>query len=118
MSNACPVPPPAERQCRMALDEIEQTMMRQVHAAIEAAAEQARQAVAAAGLDLPSPSSDYYAASIHQKLYCHLCKADPETFEGGRADIAMAIIRNSQNIARHYWGADIVKPSTPAAADD
>ena len=61
---------------------------------------------------MPPPSADYFAAVIHQSLYCTLCKADPKTFLGGNADIAAAIIRNSQNIARHYWDATI-EPQQP-----
>ena len=68
----------------------------------------------AAGLDLPPPSADYFTAALHQNLYCTLCKADPETFAGGKAEIALAIIRNSQNIARHHWGADTDPYPQPA----
>jgi hypothetical protein len=36
-----------------------------------------------------------------------MCGADPDTFQGGDPDIAYHVIRNSQNIAKHYWSADI-----------
>ena len=87
-------------------------MLRKVYAALHDATEQARKEILEAGLDLPPPSANYFAATIHQSMYCTLCSADPKTFSGGKADVAIAVIRNSQNIARHYWGADI-KPFPP-----
>ncbi|AJC80066.1 hypothetical protein IE4803_CH02880 [Rhizobium etli bv. phaseoli str. IE4803] len=45
--------------------------------------------------------------SFHQPMYCLMCGADSDTFEGGDPDIAYAVIRNCQNIASHYWSADI-----------
>jgi hypothetical protein len=103
MSKACPVPTPAERQFGTILGGIEEAMMRKVYAALQEATEQAQSEITSAGLDMPPPSSSYFAASLHQKMYCLLCKADPDTFSGGQADIAVAIIRNSQSIAKHYW---------------
>jgi hypothetical protein len=40
-------------------------------------------------------------------MYCLICGADPDTLEGGNPDIAYHVIRNSPNIAKHYWSADI-----------
>lgn len=107
MTEACPLPTPAEQQYGKIQIRIEQALMRTVHAAIREAAEQARTQVRAAGLAMPPPHEDYFAAAVHQSLYCSLCKADPTTFSGGRPEIALAIIRNSQNIAKRYWGADV-----------
>jgi hypothetical protein len=106
MTAACRVPTPAEKLYGDIQSKIEWAMMEKVFAALNEAAEQARTEVQGANLDMPAPSADYFAAVIHQRIFCILCKADPNTFEGGRADIALAIIRNSQNIAR-LWGADI-----------
>ena len=47
------------------------------------------------------------ALTIHQRMYCLMCGADPDTFEGGDPKIAYHVIRNSQNIAKHYWSANI-----------
>jgi hypothetical protein len=107
MSKACPVPTPAQQEYAKVQGRIEDAMMKKVYAALQEATDQAKSEIAAAGLDLPPPSRGYFAATMYQKLFCLLCHADPETFSGGEANIAVAVIRNSQNIARHYWGADI-----------
>ncbi len=49
----------------------------------------------------------YFAAVVHQRMYCLMCGADPDTFEGGNPETAYHVIRNSQNIAKHYWSADV-----------
>ncbi|MBA8881882.1 hypothetical protein [Phyllobacterium myrsinacearum] len=54
-----------------------------------------------------APAMQYFAAIVHQRMYCLMCGADPDTFEGGDPEVACHVIRNSQNIARHYWSADI-----------
>ena len=40
-------------------------------------------------------------------MYCVMCGADPDTFAGGDPEMAYQVIRNSQNIAKHYWSAEI-----------
>jgi hypothetical protein len=107
MTQSCPVPTPAERRYGEILTVIQQKMVRRVYEAIREATEEVGAEIGAAQLDMPPPSPEYFASVIHQSIYCTLCKADPETFAGGKADIAITIIRNCQNIARHYWGADI-----------
>lgn len=107
MNETCPVPTPAERAYGEIQSRIETTMMRKVHSALRDATEQARTEMQAAGLEMPPPSKDYLAAKIHQYVYCILCDADPDTFQGGRAAPAISLIKNCQNIARHYWGAKI-----------
>jgi hypothetical protein len=82
-------------------------MLRKVYNALQDATEQAREELRSACCDMPPPSSNYFAAVIHQSMFCTLCKADPQTFSGGDARIAIAIIKNSQNIAKHMWGAAI-----------
>ena len=107
MTKACPMPTPDQQRYGEIQSRIEQVMMSKIYEALQEATERARTEMQAAGLAMSPPSADYFAAVVHQSLYCILCKADPKTFSGGRADIAMSLIRNSQNIARHYWGADI-----------
>jgi hypothetical protein len=103
----CPVPTPAEQRYGEIQAQVEEEMFRKVHAAIEEAAKQAALEIREAGLELPPPPVDYFMAKSHQNLFCTLCKADPRTFSGGKPEIAIALIRNSQNIAKHYWGANI-----------
>ncbi len=50
-----------------------------------------------------SPSYGYFMATAHQKLFARLCGAHPDTFEGGNAATADAIIDNARNIRDHYW---------------
>jgi hypothetical protein len=107
LSNVCPVLTPAQRQYAEIQHKIEQALKQRIQTALQEATEQAEAAIRAAGLDLPPPSKGYFTATIHQALYCTLCKADPETFAGGDANIALAVIRNAQKVARHYWGANI-----------
>jgi hypothetical protein len=82
-------------------------MLQKIYAVLRDATAQARAELQSAGCDMPSPSEEYFAAVIHQSMFCTLCKADPRTLSGGDARIAIAIIRNSQNIAKHKWGADL-----------
>ena len=102
MTATCPVPTPLQRR----LLDIEADMVRKVYAAIQDAADQAMMEVRASDSEMLPPPADYFAATVHQRLYCMLCKADPDTFAGGRPAIAVAILKNGQNIARHYWGAE------------
>ena len=107
MTNACPIPTSAERQYGEIQTRIQLALTGTIYAALQEATEQAKREMAAAGLDMPPPSKGYFAAGIHQKLYCTLCDADPETFRGGKPAAAIAILRNYQQIARHQWGADV-----------
>jgi hypothetical protein len=81
-------------------------MMIKIYAALQLATDQARAEIEAANLGMPPPSAGYFGSVIHQSLFCTLCKADPKTFSGGDANIAVAIIRNMQKVAKHHWGAD------------
>jgi hypothetical protein len=83
MAEPSPLPTPAQRQFGEIQTRIELEMMRNVDAAIREATERALAEVRAAGLEMPPPSADYFAAKVHQNLYCTLCKADPSTFSGG-----------------------------------
>jgi hypothetical protein len=107
LMKACPIPTPAQRRYGEIQDRIERAMMSKIYAALQEAADRARTEIKAADLDLPPPSVGYFGSVIHQSLFCTLCKADPKTFSGGNADIAIAIIGNMQKVAKHYWGADV-----------
>ena len=91
-------------------------MMAKIYAALEEATDQARAEIEAAGLSMPPPSAGYFGAVIHQGLFCTLCKADPKTFSGVDAKIAVATIRNMQKVAKHYWGADVDEHARDAAS--
>jgi hypothetical protein len=104
MMKACPIPTPEQRRYGEIQAKIEQEMLRKVHAALKAATEQAEAELHTLDLGRPPPSEGYFASVIHQRLFCHLCKADPETFAGGDACIATTIIMNMQNIVSRYWG--------------
>lgn len=78
-----------------------------VSSALEKAAKQAADDMRAIGQEDATPILQYFASVVHQQMYCLMCGADPDTLQGGDPDIAYHVIRNSQNIARHYWSADI-----------
>jgi hypothetical protein len=107
MADSCSIQTPDERQRGAIIMEAETALLDKVFAALKEAEETASAALRGAGMEAVPPLHDYFAASVHQKLYCILCGADPKTFSGGNAKTAIAVIRNSQQIARHYWGADI-----------
>jgi hypothetical protein len=107
MTKACPIPTPGQRRYGEIQSRIEDAMMTKIYAALQEATDQARTEMQAADLNMPPPSAGYFGSVIHQSLFCTLCKADPKTFSGGDADIAIAIIRNMQKVAKHYWSADI-----------
>ncbi len=107
MAASCPIQTPDQRRQGAIISQAETALLEKVFAALKEAEETTSTALRAAGMEDAPPLHDYFAASVHQKLYCILCGADPETFSGGNAKTAIAIIRNSQQIAKHYWGADI-----------
>jgi hypothetical protein len=114
MSKACPILPPEERQAAEILKRIMDEMVRQVDAVLVGATEQARLQLNAAGLSYPASQQAFFASVIHQRMYCTLCGADPETLTGGNPQTALSIIRNSQMLAKHHWGADIENLSQSA----
>jgi hypothetical protein len=101
------IPTTAEKQYHEVFNHAEKVMLDKVMAAIQEAEETSRTAFLASGLSGVPPVLDYFVATTHQKLYYMLCHADLETFVGGDPKIAVALIRNAQNIAKRYWGADI-----------
>lgn len=108
MADSCPIQTPEERRRSAIISEAETTLLDQVFAALKESEKTASAALRASGMKDVPPLHDYFAAIVHQKLYCILCGADPKTFSGGNAKTAIAVIRNSQQIAKQYWGADIV----------
>lgn len=107
MAGSCPIQTPAERARSDIVSRAEADLVTKVLAALKDADAAASAALQATGLTKVEPLEGYFTASLHQKLYCRLCGADPTTFAGGNARTALAIIRNGQQIAKHYWGADI-----------
>lgn len=115
MSDACPVPTPAERQYLAVQDKAERAMLASIYKALEDAARQTAEGLQASGLQDTPPGHDYFAAVAHQKLFVLLCGGDPETFEGGDPDIAARIIDNERLISEHYWvNEDTARSSNPA----
>ena len=104
---------PAESQIPDVIRRVDKALAAAVSLALEEAAKQAAKDMRAIGQEDATPVLQYFAAVVHQRMYCLLCGADPDTFEGGNPDIAYNVIRNSQNIAKHYWSADI-EPYPPS----
>ncbi|MBX5023918.1 indoleamine 2,3-dioxygenase [Rhizobium lentis] len=98
---------PAEMQIAEVIHRTDKMLSSTILAALKEARNHACEAMTAIGQEGMAPTLEYFAAVVHQRMYCLMCGADPDTFEGGDPDIAYHVIRNSQNIARHYWSANI-----------
>lgn len=96
-----------ERQIVEVISRTDKTLAAAVSCALEEAIRRALEEMRAIGEEDAAPALQYFAAVVHQRMYCLMCGADPDTFEGGNPEIAYHVIRNSQNIAKHYWSADI-----------
>lgn len=107
MTKRCPVLTPAERTAVDVIKRADTALAAVVSLALEEAVKQATEDMRALDQEDATPVLEYFAGVVHQRMYCLMCGADPDTFEGGDPDIAYRVIRNSQNIARHYWSADI-----------
>lgn len=107
MTESCPVLTPQERQIVDIIGRADQALMVTVYQALRDAADQAAAEFRSIGSEERPPAYEYFAAVLHQHMYCVMCGADPLTMQGGDPRIAIGVIRNSQNIAKHYWGADI-----------
>src|SRR5690349_11599221 len=92
----------AERQIVDVISRADRTLAATVSRALEDAAKQAAEDMRAIGQEDAVPAMQYFAAVVHQRMYCLMCGADPDTFEGGDPETAYHVIRNSQNIAKHY----------------
>lgn len=97
----------AERQIAEVISRTDKTLAAAVSCALEEATKRALEEMRAIGQEDAAPTLQYFAAVVHQRMYCLMCDADPDTFEGGNPEIAYHVIRNCQNIARHYWSADM-----------
>lgn len=97
----------AERQIVEVISRTDKTLTAAVSCALEEATRRALEDMRAIGQEDAAPALQYFAAVVHQRMYCLMCGADPDTFEGGKPEIAYHVIRNAQNIAKHYWSADI-----------
>lgn len=104
---SCPLLTPVERQTVNAIKNADKTLADAVSLALEEAVKKAADDMRAIGQEESAPAMQYFASVIHQRMYCLMCGADPDTLEGGNPEIAYHVIRTSQNIARHYWSADI-----------
>lgn len=111
MSESCPVLTPAERTISGILDRSEQMMMAAIYQAIEDATNQTAEGLRSAGVQHEPPAHDYFASVAQQQLFLSLCRADPETFEGGDPEAAAHIITNYQNISDHYWSKKGAEPA-------
>ena len=107
MAEACPIQTPDERQRGAIVSQIEAALLQKVYEALKESEDMATAALQAVGMEAVPSLHGYFAATVHQKLYCVLCGADPETFAGGNPKTAVAVIRNAQQIAKHHWGAEI-----------
>lgn len=114
MTDACPILTGPERELADILRQAEAAMIEKVMAALMDAQQAANAGFHENTLKATPPNFEYFASVVHQRMYCIMCGADPQTMEGGDPNIAIEVIRNSQNIARHYWGADMgqVDPAT------
>ncbi|CDZ29063.1 hypothetical protein NOJ05_04495 [Neorhizobium galegae] len=107
MTKSCPVLTQSERQTVAVIESADKALANAVSVALEEAVKQAAEGMRGIGHEESAPALSYFASVIHQRMYCLMCGADPDTLEGGDPEIAYHVIRNSQNIARHYWSADI-----------
>lgn len=107
MTNSCPVLTPSERQIVDVIKNTDKALAEAVSQALDEAVRKAVEDMRAIGQKEHAPAMQYFASVIHQRMYCLMCGADPDTLQGGDPEIAYHVIRNSQNIAKHYWSADI-----------
>ena len=120
-ARACPVMTPDEGRYADIDWDVRHALLAKIEAALDEAHATAAARLAAAGISHPPPVHGYFASVAHQALYCRLCGADPHTFEGGDPRVALALIRNAENVAAHHWGADIgraVDRATRSGADE
>jgi len=97
----------ADRQIAEVISRTDKTLAVAVSCALDEATKRALEEMRAIGQEDAAPALQYFAAVVHQRMYCLMCGADPDTFEGGNPKTAYHVIRNARNIARHYWSADI-----------
>jgi hypothetical protein len=106
MANSCPIPTSEQSKASEILDAAKRAMIDKVHKAIAEAAEQVREQILAADLNLDPAPKEYFNAVAHQQMYLAICGANADTLDGGDVKKAIGLIRNQQQIANHYWGAE------------
>lgn len=97
----------SDRELAEVIQRADRMLAAAISTALRDARDQAAEGMAVIGKEQATPALEYFAAVVHQRMYCIMCGADPDTFAGGDPKIAYHVIRNSQNIAKHYWSAEI-----------
>ncbi len=97
----------ADKEIADVITGADQMLAKAISAALREVSDKVAENMAAIGHQAATPALEYFAAVVHQRMYCLMCGADPDTLAGGDPEIAYHVIRNSQNIAVHYWGAEI-----------
>ncbi|MDR7145103.1 hypothetical protein [Rhizobium sp. BE258] len=100
---SCPVPTPEERKYIEIKDAAERAMLDKVFAAINDAAAEVADRFREAGLAFEPTSADYFKFTVQQVMFVSLSGGDPNTMEGGDAEIGQRIVNNGQHIIDHYW---------------
>lgn len=72
----------AERQIVEVISRTDKTLAAAVSCALEEATRRALEEMRAIGEEDAAPALQYFAAVVHQRMYCLMCGADPDTFEG------------------------------------
>lgn len=103
MTQSCPVLTPAERQVVDIIHRADQALMATVYKALQDAADQAAAEFRSIGSAERPPAYEYFASVVHQRMFCLLCGADPETMQGGDPRMAELLLENGRNISAHYW---------------
>lgn len=106
VTDSCPVLEPSQKQLVEILNRAEGALAAMVSSALDGAVKQAAEDLRAIGRQDAAPALQYFASVVHQRMYCIMCGADPDTLQGGDPVIASHIIRNCENIANRYWLED------------
>jgi len=82
MTESCPVLTPSERQIVDVIKRAGDALAAAVSLALEEAVKKAAEAMRPIGQEESAPAMQYFASVIHQRMYCLMCGADPDTLEG------------------------------------
>ena len=103
---ACPIPTPDQARFGAALAEIKSVMLKRIAVAVAEAHEAAMELPPIQHFDPPLPLG-YFVLIAHHRLFTTLCGAEPDGGKGGDPAVAIAVLRNFENLARGW------KPSPP-----
>jgi len=103
MTKSCPVPTPEQRQYMEIREAAERAMLDKVYKAIEDATAEVATQFRQAGLEFEPTSSDYFTFTVQQVMFVRLSGGNPDTLEGGNAEIGERVVRNCRHIIDHYW---------------